>query len=670
MVLKDPFDNRRAGAEKKFAPGRDGAALPLDRLASHVADFILLLPLMALAMAPFRREVLDAKILGEASTANTSMLKGILAAALIGVLWETVLIAWRGTTPGRAIFGLRVVDIWTGEKPRPLHAFLRALAWWASILLLGAPFFGVYGNGRRRPVHDRIGDTEVRSRLTHRQSPPPQMTELALGSLLTTTSLALAALIVAGQFVLMRDHATELGNERRTAFCPTVSDSMEEWESRESKPTRIGVALSLSAADAIDMECLESEADFALWNDAGRVLGYFAKGVIRFSQDRSESDLYFSKACELEPDSDACRLGRWYRDVDPLSQDDNQFADSLEKIAIAHQDRKSVPDWWKLFVLRELMARDGAPEVILRLARMPSRHHLIGSRLVEYQARALWSLDRKSEARGSVYAVLDSLPRASKVAAASWLCGREIYENSCGTAADRACGAMNRAIIPSSGDYDSPNVLLSSLRHSECKAKDGTISSNYITQVLKHVEDPSAQQLLISLRRIRNGETEQGVDELRELASNPDATDDPYVTEANIRLIERLAGRSVQDRAAKRELRELRERWLNASNARRYVDWGRSLFAAFSRRKEWTEASAIGSALISRLELDRGLQKKVAIAAWRAGNRQLASQVLEAIERTRVPASLGATPLSNHEPSIDATELSILESIRRAGRRQ
>lgn len=400
MVINDPFERPKASDLTTDQIGKSHSALPLDRVASHVADLVLLAPIMALAMAPFRRAVTEARLLDRMVESDIAIVQSLLAAVIVGILWETAFVSFWGTTPGRAIFGLRIVDVWTHEKPRPFHAFLRALAWWGSALVLGAPFFGVYSNSKRRPVHDRVADTEVRSINTRRQSAPPKLSELAFGSLLTTATMFFASLVLTTQMIVIREHAEEAKLAAAPKLCEEVTAAQEDWEKQESVPPRIAVALSLTSAGFVDSSCLETEADYALWNNSGRILGYLAKGLSRFASDPEESEKYFAKVCDLEPDSDSCRLVGWYRELaiskesgksDAGSPDDSaqdgELSEKIEALArrMLAQDSRvarsgtAAPDWYRLIVLKELFLQRADPELTLKLTVDSGRHLAIGA---------------------------------------------------------------------------------------------------------------------------------------------------------------------------------------------------------------------------------------------------------------------------------------------------
>ena len=681
MVLGNPFEKPTDSKGRRTA-SVEGAALPFDRLASHVADLVLLVPIMALAMAPFRRAIMEAKLLDRTFDSDWSLIQGLVAALAVGVLWETFFISLWGTSPGRAIFGIRVVDVWTGEKPRPFHAFTRALTWWGSCLVLGAPFFGVYGNMKRRPLHDRVADTEVRSRNTRRQSAPPRLTELAFGSLFATGAVFFASLVLTSQAFVLKEHAKLADASDRPQLCSDVSIAREQWESHDAVPTRISVAMSLSAAGAIDSSCLEVEADYALWGDQGRILGYLAKGLIRFGSDTEEADQYFSKVCDLEPDSDSCRLVGWYRSLPSVDDDTGEMErteenmQGLERLArsmVPNGPRVArtggvVPDWMRLIVLRELFVKKADSSLILQLTQDPAKHEAVGAKLVEYRARAFWRLDRKADAKSTVFAAADALPRRQRVVLTSWLCNRELYEsssaNSCSADAARACDMMERSADEASGDLSIPTFLVASLRNAECRIENGRTTSATLNEIAKHIEEPTGRRLAEAIRLLRSDERVKGLAELREIASTSQAEEDIFVTEANIRLVEEMAKRAPEDREATRELVGLRERWFASRDARRYADWGRALFTALSKRQEWGKAAEVGVILGGEYEADRLLQGRIAIAAWKAGRQKLATELVDSLEKTRFPASLET------EKSAPGSEAEVLEQIRRSGRRR
>jgi hypothetical protein len=107
--------------------------------------------------------------------------------AAVGIVYDTALVAARGSTPGKALLRLSVIDSETGADPGLLAAGLRAVGYWtmpgaagivaygllalllpdvlastgalaAALLVLLSPLFD---EGRRRGVADRAAGTVV-----------------------------------------------------------------------------------------------------------------------------------------------------------------------------------------------------------------------------------------------------------------------------------------------------------------------------------------------------------------------------------------------------------------------------------------------------------------------------------------------------------------------------
>lgn len=656
MVIRDPFEKPVARKEERF-----GFALPFDRLASHVADLVILAPLMALAMAPFRRVMMETRLLGDAWGTDVAMLKGAAAAVMVGILWETIFISVWGSTPGRMIFGLRVVDVWTGHRPRPMHAFLRAIAWWLSVGALGAPFLAVFSNLRRRPLHDRVSDTEVRSVRERRLATAPLPAELAFGALFASVSSAFALLAFGAQLSVLLEHRELAKEQDKAPLCEMVTDAVDEWEG--GKVTRLSAALALSAAGYLDPSCLEVEADHALWSDRERLLGYLAKGILRTGQDDVEAESYFEKVCGLEADSDACKLVGFYRSVhsperalasveEGLETEQNLdvLARGVAKTFARKPAKASSPDWVRLLLLRELFVRDGDIEVALALTSEPSSHPLVGAKLLEYRARALWKTGRKGEARVVVQSASDALPQTSRRVVTTWLCARELYEGSCSDDSRRTCAMMERSLDGSESDAPvDPSFLIASLRHRECSVDShrgkGLIS--VLADYEKRADEESGQKLFEALKLIHEGEPDKGVDALKSIAEKTDVTPDPFVTEANIRLIEEMDRRPVSDAQANALITQIQNRWFESRTASRFDDWGRILFRALVHRELWSQAAQVGAVLVGVVEGDHELTARVAVAAWKAGKKNLAGELLESIDSARLPASLESSELES-----------------------
>lgn len=73
------------------------------------------------------------------------------------------IVGWRlyGTTPGKLLLELRVVDARTGERPSWGRAILRYVGYFLSALPLGLGFFWALIDRRNQTFHDKLAHTRV-----------------------------------------------------------------------------------------------------------------------------------------------------------------------------------------------------------------------------------------------------------------------------------------------------------------------------------------------------------------------------------------------------------------------------------------------------------------------------------------------------------------------------
>jgi uncharacterized RDD family membrane protein YckC len=66
-----------------------------------------------------------------------------------------------GTTPGKLLLELRVVDARTGGRPGLVRAFIRYIGYFVSFLTLGLGFVWIVFDRRRQGLHDKLAGTRV-----------------------------------------------------------------------------------------------------------------------------------------------------------------------------------------------------------------------------------------------------------------------------------------------------------------------------------------------------------------------------------------------------------------------------------------------------------------------------------------------------------------------------
>ena len=85
---------------------------------------------------------------------------GIALMPVFAALWFGLWVALLGTTPGKALLGLKIIDK-RGGKPTALQAAIRALACVPGFLALGAGFLWIIIDPKKRGLHDLLAGTLV-----------------------------------------------------------------------------------------------------------------------------------------------------------------------------------------------------------------------------------------------------------------------------------------------------------------------------------------------------------------------------------------------------------------------------------------------------------------------------------------------------------------------------
>jgi uncharacterized RDD family membrane protein YckC len=139
-----------------------------DRLVARIIDWLLLMPLLVLLIFPgIVFMVASGDGTDPPSGASVAVfLLGLLAALLVGFLYEPLMISRRGATIGKRARRLTVRMEATGQLPTAKAAWLRfgvpllaAIAPFGAVLVYVSPYFD--DSGRRQGWHDKVARTVV-----------------------------------------------------------------------------------------------------------------------------------------------------------------------------------------------------------------------------------------------------------------------------------------------------------------------------------------------------------------------------------------------------------------------------------------------------------------------------------------------------------------------------
>lgn len=88
------------------------------------------------------------------------ILNSLVYAAVVGVLCFEMTRRW-GSSPGKWLFRIWIVDSQSGELPSGKKSALRLIGYIASVATLGLGYLMIILDRRRRCLQDRIAGTEV-----------------------------------------------------------------------------------------------------------------------------------------------------------------------------------------------------------------------------------------------------------------------------------------------------------------------------------------------------------------------------------------------------------------------------------------------------------------------------------------------------------------------------
>ncbi len=662
MVLPDSFfkepkpdaqDERNGSTRGRSL--EESLAAPIDRLAAFVADLVILLPIAGLLIAPFRRQAQEARVLGS----DPQWLLALGSAAIAGViavtLYQTIFVALFGGTPGKLALRLRVVSVFSGGRPRPIEAFQRSLVWCFEVLFAGIPWLAVFSNERRRPWHDRAGDTAVISLTSRRKAGLATLPEISMASGFQSAALAMVALVATihiNEFRLSAasDAALIAEQEEEGRLCGSVREALKEWPERKGTVVkdRLEAALALYSADELDANCLDAEANYALWREGEKPLAYLAKALV--TGDHEKSDGYFEKTCAGDDDSDACKMATLSRLVDEeLAGGDEadgaqkgtaeakaqEVARENELATLSSSLRKESGLYLRFSLIKFWMQRHEYGRALDAMEEAGPMPRKVAAQIARERTKALWSLDQKAEARLALRSSADLVDVNARVDLARWFCFNETLTEGCSDDARVSCGLVTEAVDRFDGWLMKPEVSAAYIRGSQCK---GVMTVARWNELENQLPLPEAKAFARAMALVESGKKEEGVEQLKLMASVTGGGTGAFFLEANAQLAD-LAESS-------KELSDIESSWAKLESANEnWKPLGSKILKKWVQLRAWDKALSLGLKISEGDRYDRGLYRTMVVAAYRSGQKQMALGLLENFNRlqsmgsARQPAS-------------------------------
>jgi len=172
MLTQPPPPSRGSAASASSVLTDESAPPNLDalpkagfgiRLAAWIADIVcLFLATIALAVLVLTTIWFGGRLGGEIND-QVMALAGFSSAAIVmgsGFLYFTLFVGSCGQTPGKVLFGLRIVAV-NGKEMTYGRACLRSLCWIISLLLFSVGFLMIAFTRQKQGLHDVLAGTYV-----------------------------------------------------------------------------------------------------------------------------------------------------------------------------------------------------------------------------------------------------------------------------------------------------------------------------------------------------------------------------------------------------------------------------------------------------------------------------------------------------------------------------
>jgi len=604
MVIQDPL---RPQIEKDAASSDEHRlAQPLDRLAAFVIDgLVVLTPLVVLSLSPLKRLMVESLLLHEDGAFSVLVFMMFLIGVVLVVAYQTAFVAWRGATFGKSLLGLRVVDVWTGQKPTKLASFIRAIGWLMDCSLLFVPHLEILTNRIRRPLHDRIAETIV---VTERNSPAsvPGVLESAFvrGVISAFVTFIFTAFVVQMFAILSEMQGEHAGIEEECQL------SVEEGEHR------LNVALRDFAAGLVDAKCLEYEANTEMQKRKPRMdMVYLAQSFAQ-SDDADVSNRYLEQVCETKAGGVACTMSKV---IEAWSDENWRKVDQYLKF-------ESLPNepYLQVWALRHYIKQEKFSEALTLIERL-KKVKTLSSFLIVQKVKSLWGLDKKDVARDLASMVVDTQETPIKYQVSQFICYEELSD-SCGAKTSPSCKWMGDYFEDHDFDQEDSRDVIAFLKLNQCE--DGVQS---LAKWMPHLQNENVRSLVQAMVKLKE-DSRNARKKLWQLASDGEVSD----------AVKREATHNWAQSAKKMEdLDLLAKEFVSSGKGLTWARNGRELFEAYFRLGSYQKAMDIGMKITGTRWASSAMLKKMMVASYQMGRRKDAYSLLKSIVHStdRSPAS-------------------------------
>ena len=429
---EEPFDEDKVfhgkGSLGLGIPEGFHLASPIDRLAAVSIDALLFTPIVVLALTPLKRSFFLLNQLQEESPIWQSYALGLGISLLTIVVLQTICLYYFGSTPGKKALKLEVISL-TKEPMTFFQSFLRSFFWaLESVFFLGAAFLEAFTHKHRRPFHDRVADTIVVTKKKVSNGNHINFQEYFLSRLFINGCLIFSFVFIITMFQFYSSH-WEIGQVQNKNLCAKITNIIKIHSEELKSDQRLSLAMSLYAANQLDVECLEQEVNVAINQKKGsKDLAYFSKALIH----DSESDLvmkYLKKVCQVNKESDNCVLSNIF-----IDRIEGKFDKIREKFSQIHESTLEHIRVWEVQYLMNQGNYKMASHLLSSFSKSPWLSHFVG----ENQVLALWKQGDKEKSSFMAQVLMGGWSKNRREGLSSLICLQKLEEN-CSALKEKFC---------------------------------------------------------------------------------------------------------------------------------------------------------------------------------------------------------------------------------------
>ncbi len=571
----------------------------LDRMAAFIVDlFLIFIPIMKLISAPFNTSIYDLKYLGQLDQLDIHRLWIVGLYVLCYLLYQSFFLSKYGATPGKKIFKIKVIVLFTRETPGVFSSIIRTVFILFEVMMFPVTLFMFLTHKDRRMLHDRVVDTiTVSTKANLVKSHPVEISyvkAMYTSFLLMYFMLAIAPVFMGGSFESVAKNKT-----------PDKCYKLESYNTQE-----FSKYVSTFLAGKQSLDCFDANASLALDIKETREQGYVAKFLSIKKANGSFKLLKSYKDRICNTSSIACKVA------------DHMLYGKRSKVKVEklytqiHRASKSPFNVWLL----GKMLKENNYKMVSRFSKRAAIDSSIKDFYGAAKVKLLWAFKDRSKSTRLANKLFKGTSSVVTTELAQWMCYKKLNV-SCALAEAPSCEKFLKGFL---SNPSTPMSELTYIKTAECNAQGEELGQVY-SDTSKLVENVNSKILLYALNAFDNGEFEKSFGHLKTLLTS-ETSDDNYKKEAALRMINMSLNQE--------QWSEVYAWWLSAHHSLEWEQVGVALLAKNNKFGTFDVAAKISVSLEGYLNQTPGVLQQMIIAHYYAGNKLKAGQIYKGFKKS------------------------------------